>query len=121
MEHAIQIRNLSKSYKDFQLKNLSLDVPSGTVMGLIGANGAGKSTLINSILGLHNADYEKLSILGKDLRTEEKEIKEEIAVIFDVTHYKSRRYYFLSEGNLRISSHDTEQAGDLQYFSRFND
>lgn len=87
MEYAIQIRNLSKSYKDFQLKNLSLDVPSGTVMGLIGANGAGKSTLINSILGLHNADYEKLSILGKDLRTEEKEIKEEIAVIFDVTHY----------------------------------
>ncbi len=85
--HAIQIRNLSKSYKDFQLKNLSLDVPSGTVMGLIGANGAGKSTLINSILGLHNADYEKLSILGKDLRTEEKEIKEKIAVIFDVTHY----------------------------------
>lgn len=87
MEYAIQIRNLSKSYKDFQLKNLSLDVPSGTVMGLIGANGAGKSTLINSILGLHNADYEKLSILGKDLRTEEKEIKEEIAVIFDVSHY----------------------------------
>lgn len=87
MEYAIQIQNLSKSYKDFQLKNLSLDVPCGTVMGLIGANGAGKSTLINSILGLHNADYEKLSILGKDLRTEEKAIKEEIAVIFDVTHY----------------------------------
>lgn len=87
MEYAIQIKNLSKTYKDFQLNNLSLNLPTGTVMGLIGANGAGKSTLIRSILGLNKSDYEELKILGKDFRTAEKEIKEDIAVIFDVTHY----------------------------------
>lgn len=87
MEYAIQIKNLSKTYKDFQLNNLSLNLPTGTVMGLIGANGAGKSTLIRSILGLNKSDYEELNILGKDFRTAEKEIKEDIAVIFDVTHY----------------------------------
>lgn len=87
MESAITIKNLNKSYKDFSLSNLSLDVPSGTVMGLIGANGAGKSTLIGSLLGLLRSDYEEISILGMDLKTQEKEIKENIAVIFDVTHY----------------------------------
>lgn len=87
MEHAIEIRHLSKEYKDFRLQDISLDLPAGTVMGLIGANGAGKSTLISSILGLVDSDYEMLHILGKDLRTQEKEIKEDIAVIFDVSHY----------------------------------
>ncbi|MBS4981353.1 MAG: ABC transporter ATP-binding protein [Lachnospiraceae bacterium] len=87
MEHAIEIRHLSKEYKDFRLQDVSLNIPTGTVMGLIGANGAGKSTFINSILGLVNSDYKMLRIFGKDLRTQEKEIKEDIAVIFDVSHY----------------------------------
>lgn len=87
MENAIEIRNLSKEYKDFSLKNLSLNVPRGTVLGLIGENGAGKSTLIQSMLGLIKAEYEKIELLGKQLRNQEKEIKEDIAVIFDVSHY----------------------------------
>lgn len=87
MEDAIQIKNLTKEYKDFSLKNCTLNVPGGTILGLVGANGAGKSTMIQSLLGLIKADYDEIRILGKDLRTEEKEIKEDIAVIFDVSHY----------------------------------
>lgn len=87
MENAIEIRNLSKEYRDFSLKNLSLNAPRGTVLGLIGENGAGKSTLIQSMLGLIKAEYEKIELLGKQLRNQEKEIKEDIAVIFDVSHY----------------------------------
>lgn len=87
MENAIEIRNLSKEYRDFSLKNLSLNVPRGTVLGLIGENGAGKSTLIQSMLGLIKAEYEKIELLGKQLRNQEKEIKEDIAVIFAVSHY----------------------------------
>lgn len=87
MENAIEIKNLSKEYRDFSLKNLSLNVPRGTVLGLIGENGAGKSTLIQSMLGLIKAEYEKIELLGKQLRNQEKEIKEDIAVIFDVSHY----------------------------------
>ena len=87
MENAIEIKNLSKTYQDFRLQELNLSIPAGTVMGLIGANGAGKSTLINSLLGLQKSDYQSIHILGMDLKTQEKEIKEEIGVIFDVTHY----------------------------------
>ena len=87
MENAIQIKNLSKEYKDFSLKNITLNIPEGTVMGLVGANGAGKSTLLQSLLGVITSDYDEVKILGKDMRGEERKIKEEIAVIFDASHY----------------------------------
>ena len=43
MENAIEIKNLSKEYKDFSLKNISFDVPEGAIVGLIGENGARKN------------------------------------------------------------------------------
>ena len=87
MVNAIEVRGLSKAYKDFMLKNISLSVPVGSVMGLIGENGAGKSTLIRSILNMTKCEYEEMMIFGKDVSHHEKEIKEDIAVIFDNTHY----------------------------------
>lgn len=87
MNYAIEVKNLSKSYKDFKLENITLDIPSGTILGLIGENGAGKSTFINSILGVIDSDYDCLKIFGLDFKENEKQIKEDIAVIFDVTHY----------------------------------
>ncbi len=87
MVNAIEIKGLNKTYKDFMLKDICLSVPAGSVMGLIGENGAGKSTLINSILNMAECDYQAINIFGKDIRAHEKELKEDIAVIFDNTHY----------------------------------
>ena len=36
MENAIQVRNLTKKYKDFTLDNISFELPCGMVLGLIG-------------------------------------------------------------------------------------
>lgn len=87
VENAIQIQNLSKVYEDFSLKNITLNIPKGSILGLVGANGAGKSTMIQALLGLIRSEYDAIKILGKDLQTQEKEIKEDIAVIYDVSHY----------------------------------
>lgn len=87
MENTVEIRNLTKNYTNFSLKNISLDIPSGTIVGLIGENGAGKSTLIQSILGIIKSDYDSLKFFDKDFTENEKAIKEEIAVIFDQTHF----------------------------------
>ena len=87
MDYAIQVKNLSKTYKDFKLDNISLDLPCGTVMGLIGENGAGKSTFINALLNITDSQYDQVTILGRDLRTQETLIKEDIAVIFSDSHY----------------------------------
>ena len=49
--NALEIKDLSKSFGSFSLQNLTLTVPMGTALGLIGENGAGKSTTISLILG----------------------------------------------------------------------
>ena len=48
----LSIKNYSKHYKNFDIENLSFDIPDGTVVGLIGENGAGKSTLLKVIAGV---------------------------------------------------------------------
>ena len=87
MDFAIEIEHLTKVFKDFSLNHVSLKIPKGTVVGIIGENGAGKSTFIQSILGIVDSQYDKLTYFGKDFKQNEKNIKEDLAVIFDTTHY----------------------------------
>ena len=53
----IKINNFFKSFKEHKaLSDLSIEVKSGEIYGLLGANGAGKSTTLNLILGFLIAD-----------------------------------------------------------------
>lgn len=61
----VAIENLVKRYDDFSL-NVSLEIPDGTITGIIGKNGAGKSTTIKSILGLITPDAGSVKVFGKD-------------------------------------------------------
>ena len=61
----IEIKDLKKNYGDFKL-DISLQVPEGTVTGLIGKNGAGKSTVMKAILGLIRPDGGTVKVMGKD-------------------------------------------------------
>ena len=42
MDEILQIKDLTKSYRDFKLDRVSFSIPKGSIMGLIGENGAGK-------------------------------------------------------------------------------
>ena len=75
--NAIEIKNLKKTYKDFSLKTINLNLEQGTVMGLIGENGAGKTTLIRSILKLTSYEGD-IKIFGKDIS---KDLKDDIGVV----------------------------------------
>ena len=50
---SIEIKNLKKEFKDFDLYIENLEIPEGAVIGLIGENGAGKTTLLKCILDLY--------------------------------------------------------------------
>ena len=82
MENSIEIKNISKSYPDFKLENISLNVPKGSIVGLVGENGAGKTTTIKAILNIIDTRGE-IKIFGKDSKKYEKEIKKDIGVVLD--------------------------------------
>lgn len=63
MEYAIEVRNLTKRYKDFTLDDISFALPSGTVMGLIGENGAGMRVKLEFAAALSH--HPKLLILDE--------------------------------------------------------
>ena len=82
MDNNIELQNVSKKYKDFELKDISFNVPQGCIVGLIGENGAGKTTTIKSMLNITRAEG-NVKIFGKDSKKNEKEIKEETGVVLD--------------------------------------
>lgn len=82
-ENAIEIKNLTKRYDGFTLDNISFSVPKGSIMGFIGQNGAGKSTTINTILNIIKADSGEIKVFGKDTRSADVQIKQDIAAVFD--------------------------------------
>lgn len=83
MKTALELRHLSKNYGSFQLDDISLTLPGGAIMGLIGENGAGKSTTIKCILNLIRKDSGEIEILGRDSLAQEQAVKEEIGIVLD--------------------------------------
>ena len=83
MEQILEVKNLCKKYDGFELKNINLTLPKGSIMGLIGENGAGKSTTIKSILNIIHFDSGEINIFGKDSKLENRKIKEDIGVVLD--------------------------------------
>lgn len=81
--NALEIKDVSKSFSGFCLDNVSLTLPNGCIMGLIGENGAGKSTTIKLILDMLHKDSGTITILGKDNGNDISLTKEDIGVVMD--------------------------------------
>lgn len=65
----LNIRGLQKTYKKRQVvKDFSLNIQSGEVIGLLGPNGAGKTTSFYMVVGLVAADAGSIQLDGKELR-----------------------------------------------------
>ena len=78
----IQIQKVSKSFKGQPaLRQLSLEVKEGEILGLLGANGAGKSTTINLLLGFLQPDSGSVNILGLDVTKKGHEARQFIGYI----------------------------------------
>ena len=64
----LTIQNLRKSYKkNIVVKNVSLKITSGQIVGLLGPNGAGKTTTFYMIVGLISADHGDILLDQKNL------------------------------------------------------
>lgn len=77
----IEAENLSVTYKHFALKNASLSLEKGCVLGIVGRNGAGKTTLFNGLLDIVPKSSGTVRIFGVDHRKLTPAQKGKLAVV----------------------------------------
>ena len=81
----ITFNNLSFTYPNTErevLSNISLTIPKGTSIGLIGKTGCGKSTLVNLLLRIYNIEENSLLLDGKDImKLPIKQVREAISYV----------------------------------------
>ncbi|MFC1704281.1 ABC transporter ATP-binding protein [Candidatus Omnitrophota bacterium] len=93
----IEIKNISKSFnKKGVLKNLSLNIPKGSVFGLLGKNGAGKTTLLKCALGLLKVSSGNISVLSDNPWDFSEKTKEKLGYV----PQSDRIYPWLTVGQL---------------------
>ncbi|WP_413374912.1 ATP-binding cassette domain-containing protein [Alkalihalobacillus sp. 1P02AB] len=83
----IKIQNVSRSFRDKKVtveavKNISLAIKKGEVVGLLGENGAGKTTLLRMISTVLEPSKGEISINGIDILKEPMKVKAQIGVLF---------------------------------------
>lgn len=85
MNDAIQLDRLSKRFKATEaLKDVTLNVPEGSVFALLGENGAGKTTAIKIMLGLERPDSGHARVLGYDSTSEDLDIRRRVGYVPEV-------------------------------------
>lgn len=92
--NAIEARNIFKTYKASgrspekqALKDVSIEVPRGSIFGLLGPNGAGKSTLINIMAGLVNKTSGQMKIWDIDIDEDQRNAKAAIGIVPQEINY----------------------------------
>ena len=82
---AIEVKGACKRYGNFSMEDVSLALPQGCVLGLVGENGAGKSTLIRMILGACQPDGGEVVTLGSraDRGAAFSQVRQDIGVVLD--------------------------------------
>jgi len=69
MNYPIRTYSLSKRFRGTPvLDGLDLEVPDGSIYGLVGPNGAGKTTTIKVLMNIHRATAGRSEVLGADSR-----------------------------------------------------
>lgn len=78
MTTAFALSGVSKHYNEFALKDITLSMPEGEVMGLVGINGAGKTTMLRILSGLALPDSGTVEVLGHAMPEQQVAAKNEL-------------------------------------------
>jgi len=71
MDSAIEVTGLGKRYNDMQvLDDISVSIPTGQIVGMLGHNGAGKTTFLKLALGLVRPTAGEMRVLGVPVRAD---------------------------------------------------
>jgi len=113
----VQIDNITFAYSERHhvLKNLSLHIPAGANIGIVGATGSGKSTLVKLLLRFYEIQSGRIRIDGIDIRELQlKELRRCIGwVSQDVFLFHGTVIQNIAYGNLSASDEEIVRAAQL--------
>jgi len=84
VEPVLDVKNVTKAYEGFTLRDVSFSLPRGYIMGLIGHNGAGKTTLLSLILNLVHLNAGEIRVFGLDHRRDGVAVRSRIGFVHEV-------------------------------------
>ncbi len=114
----LRIRGLSKRYDGFDLRDVDLSVPAGSVVGFVGSNGAGKTTTVKAVLGLVYPDSGSIELFGRNVGEHAsakavKQAKQRVGVVFDTCSFPDEMTLD-SVGKIMSYSYETWSAADFE-------
>jgi ABC-2 type transport system ATP-binding protein len=80
-EPVVEFAGVGKTYRFFELRDVTFQLESGQIMGLVGANGAGKSTLIRILMALVGHDRGDVRVLGQPMPAGQAVAKRDIGFV----------------------------------------
>ena len=87
MNSAIELKNVGwKAGRSFELKDISLRVPVGSIYGFLGPNGSGKTTTIRMFMGMAEPDHGEISVLGRSVPKDMKSILARVGYVPERPH-----------------------------------
>lgn len=81
IDAAVEFSGVSKRYTHFTLDRIDLKLPTGCIMGFVGANGAGKSTTLRILMGLVHQDAGSVKVLGHAMPEQQATAKRDIGFL----------------------------------------
>ena len=115
MENILEVKNLCKKYKGFELQNVNITLPKGMIMGFIGENGAGKTTTIKAILDIIRDYTGEIKLFGLDNRKDDKKIKENIGAVLDDMFFPE----ILTPNDINIIMKDIYKNWDSKLYFKY--
>ncbi len=112
----IKISGLTKLYKNKRgIRNISLTVKTGDILGLLGPNGSGKTTLMKAMLSLIQEDSGTIEVDGKALHDDFEGIMAKTGALIEAPAiYKDLTAY----QNLKLAARSREDIADIDRILR---
>ena len=111
----LEVKNLSKHYKSFDLMDISFTLPRGYIMGYVGPNGSGKTTTLNLITGIVKCSDGEVYIDGHTCKEDVKTYREQIGYVGDESYFPDN----FTAKNIRLALKDFYTTFSEEKFNAF--
>ena len=116
----LEVKNLSKHYPTFDLRDVSFNIEPGKIIGFIGRNGAGKTTTLKCIYNLSKPSGGEVLYDGKSIIDIEADYKQDVAMLIgEMDYYNTKTVKALTNVTKRFYK-NWDDYKYLNYLKEFN-